>query len=113
MIDLTTCIPRCDLCGYGGPFARPQDFTHVGPDLDLCFSCTRPAGAWIACGTCTATFSEDRQSWSCSCGTTSRDVWPYFLPPELVAVVPSLAAATATAHVEGRRLPAPGSLSGR
>lgn len=87
---------RCDLCNYGGPYTRPEDFQRFG-DVDLCKWCAddQPKTR-LECGRHVVTFTAD--SWSCSCGEVYRR--PLFFLSRVAAVVPNLLNATANAHVE-------------
>lgn len=88
---------RCDLCNYGGPWTRPEDFQHVG-DVDLCRWCSDATPKTrLECGRHVVTFEAD--TWSCSCGLQYRRP---FVAPRIAAAVPSMLNATANAHVETR-----------
>jgi hypothetical protein len=88
----------CDLCGYGGPFSRLEDFWSLG-DVDLCRWCSEGparAGSTTACGKHELTFGED--TWTCSCGEHYR--WPWTVSGRVLNVVPSIVRATANGHVQ-------------
>ncbi len=90
----------CDFCGYGGLWARPEDFHSVAlGDAHLCRWCCTPAhgpGAQIESGAHLVTFGDD--TWSCSCGEEYR--WPWLTPGRVLNALPSVVTATATRHVQ-------------
>ncbi|QOK22336.1 hypothetical protein IGS73_14790 [Janibacter indicus] len=98
----------CDLCGWGGPLSRSEDFTTTnvkGIQIDLCAWCRDPGPlVWIECGGHTVTADEEA-GWTCTCGAS------YARPradPLTLEAVPDLLKATASMHAEGRgvdRLP--------
>lgn len=91
----------CDLCGYGGPFSRPEDFRSFG-DVDLCRWCSEgavPAGSVMQCGKHLLTFGAF--TWTCSCGEQYR--WPWSVPGRVLNAVPSIVRATANSHVQEMR----------
>ena len=95
----------CDLCGYGsGAYDDCRGVAPVGDAYDLCVWCRTPATAWIESGKHLVTFTEDRSSWTCSCGGSYAAERPTGLPQGLLAVVPSLPTAAAQAHISGRTL---------
>jgi hypothetical protein len=82
------------MCGYGGAWTRPDDFTSID-GVDLCKWCADPTvKQWLQCGHHTVVFATD--SWSCTCGAEFRRP---LLPSWVLAAVPSMLNATANAHV--------------
>ena len=87
----------CDLCTYGGPWTRPEDFRQFANGVDLCKWCAddRPK-AWLECGQHRIEFTAE--SWECSCG--ERYSRPLFLMPGVRDAVPNMLNATANMHVQ-------------
>ena len=99
-MDVTTC----DLCGYGGAYSRPEDFTKRG-GFDFCLWCAGDkAETQMSCGRHTATFIADGAAWACTCGSTYGGVVAMLrlrgVPLVVMDAVPNLARATALAHVQ-------------
>lgn len=96
---------RCDFCGYGGEYTRPEDFHPVG-DVDLCRWCANgKASRWVESGGHRVTFREGG-GWDCDCGM-STDQWRVqsvriLTAPRVLAALPSFDNASATQHLEGR-----------
>lgn len=89
----------CDLCGYGGPYTRPQDFVRRGP-IDLCRWCARgDVPEWIESGGCRVTF--EGLLWTCSCGVVSPLPW-LAIPAEVRIHVPEPTLALAYMHLNGK-----------
>ena len=88
----------CDFCGYGGPWSMPEDFITVG-DVDLCRWCaTAPSSTGILeCGPHRITI--EASTWRCSCGEVYR--YPFLTSARVLAALPSIIGATASAHVNG------------
>lgn len=87
----------CDLCSYGGPYTRPEDFTTID-GVDLCRWCADASDkSRLECGRHLVTFGEG--TWTCSCGERYRQP---FVSARILAAVPSMLNATANAHVESR-----------
>lgn len=100
MVRQIAATVRCDLCGRGGPLTRPEDFRRV-QGVDLCVWCLSPAvepGGVLSSGSHDVTFGHD--GWTCSCGASYSGP-PAGVPAHVLAAVPSLPAATATAHTAG------------
>lgn len=92
----------CDFCGYGGWLTRPEDFTHFAGGIDLCRECAdKGTWTWAESGGHLVTLTDDKTSWSCSCGETFHR--PLFTRPEVVAILPSVVRATANLHIAGRQ----------
>ena len=94
MIIATTC----DLCNYGGPYSRPEDFRTID-GYDFCRWCAddRPRQGRLECGRHVVTITED--NWSCVCGATYASVMPPFRYGPVWDAVPSPLNATANFHV--------------
>ncbi len=86
----------CDFCGLGGAWLRAEDFTTVG-DVDLCRWCASATSAVgvMECGHHLVTIEAN--TWSCTCGEVYR--YPIFTPAHVLAALPSIIGASATAHV--------------
>lgn len=87
---------KCDFCGYGGPWSRPEDFQSI-EGVDLCRWCSQgPRVGVLECGPHRIELSE--QTWSCSCGEQYSP--PLFVSPTVLAALPSVVQATAYIHSE-------------
>lgn len=102
----------CDLCGYGGPYARPEDFTARPGDVDLCRWCMGgfdpPRGDSWAIESGGHLVTAAGGAWTCSCGVTSlRMKLAVALSLRnrgalhVLDAVPNLLHATASIHVNG------------
>jgi hypothetical protein len=93
---------RCDLCGYGGAFSRPEDFTCRG-GFDFCrWCCFEGTHGTLSSGG--HAVELDGGSWQCSCGTTYGFVVSMLrlhgVGLAVMDAVPgTLAGATASLHV--------------
>lgn len=100
----------CDLCGYGGPFSRPEDFVQHGSH-DFCRWCTPDwSTGTVSCGGHEVVVPGDG-SWQCSCGKTyGAVVLQLRLHGVSLAAMDSLPgpldAATASLHVNTPNWPA-------
>jgi len=107
---IQTTVAMCDLCGWGGQYARPADFHRFG-SLDLCYWCAQPNRPGThRCGH--HTMEVTATGWTCSCGAsfqTPRDlalvlpllaVWGLSTRMSVLAQVPDLVMATGNRHIE-------------
>lgn len=94
-----TTETRCDLCGHGGPWTRPEDF-QTFDGVDLCKWCADTnRKRELSSGGHTVTFTED--DWTCTCGVTYDDCLPMFglVYRPVWDVVPNVLNATSNFHV--------------
>jgi hypothetical protein len=101
-----TITTTCDLCGYGGMFSRPDDFT-TRSGFDFCRWCMSGPVRETSCGGHTVTVADG--SWSCDCGMTMAmlklTLFRYGASHAAMGAVPHLDAATAAIHVQTPRWP--------
>lgn len=95
----------CDLCGYAGPYSRPEDFAHfpaLGLPVDLCRWCANDRdSSRVSSGGHEITFTQEGASWVCDCGMTFERARLYvWRPARVIGVVPNLRNALASMHLE-------------
>lgn len=90
----------CDLCGYGGPLTRPEDFTHYANGVDLCHWCAAPGGNGVTeCGQHRATITAD--GWTCDCGAArTANFLRLAVRQDVLEVIPNVVHASAVHHVQ-------------
>ena len=97
-----TITTTCDLCGYGGAYTRPEDFTQRD-GFDFCRWCMSGPIRETSCGGHTVTV-EGEGARQCTCGVVYGAVVlrlrMHGVTLGAMDAVPNLAAATAAIHVQ-------------